>query len=67
MPYVDTNAIAAVNQLLAGVPAPQVNFKGRIALRQAHQEVAPGATQINQQPTLFAAVGARAIVDLSNR
>ena len=67
MPYVDTNAIAAINQLAAGVPAPQVNFKGRLAVRQAHQEVAAGAVYINQQPTLFAAICARAVVDQSNR
>lgn len=67
MPYVDTNAIAGVNQLLAGVPSPQVNFKGRLAVKQAKIEIAGGVTQLEAQPTIFAAVCARAILDQSNR
>lgn len=64
---VAADTILAIQQLAAGVPAPQVPFKGRLAVRTAHYEIAAGATQINQQPALFAAITTRAIADESNR
>lgn len=64
---VAADTILAIQQLAAGTPASQVPFKGRIAVRTAHFELAGGAVYISQQPALFAAITNRAIVDESNR
>jgi hypothetical protein len=66
---VAADTVAALNAITAGtlIPPTATPFKARLAIKVAHQQIAGGAVNISQQPTLYAAIIARAVLNESNR